>query len=151
MHLYPIIKFPINLNGRELIARLSPKDTVFEIFYLDYHIEYIEEKDLDEARKMIPTGIYRDKNYIEIVNTIEEKYETLNPKDKTNYIIDDSLELWHGGLINIKVENRYVDTGEILLNFFDGEEFYGESMMLEEVIVLRDKLNLVIQRLKNIE
>jgi len=56
-------------------------------------------------------------------------------------LYDENMELWNGSEIIIKVEDRYLDSGEILLSFDDTMDWYTESFILSNLIVFRDKIN----------
>jgi len=56
-------------------------------------------------------------------------------------LYNETIELWNGSKVTIAVEDRYLDSGEILLSFDDSMDWYTESFILSNLIAFRDKLN----------
>ena len=66
-------------------------------------------------------------------------------------LVDKNIELWHGGKIKLLVEDRFIDSGEIFLNFDNGMDSYTESLILDNLLELRDKINEIIEQCKEIK
>lgn len=62
-----------------------------------------------------------------------------------------TTELWNGSTIEILVEDRYIDSGEILIHYSDDMESATVSLILDNLIEFRDNLDLVIEILKKVK
>lgn len=60
-------------------------------------------------------------------------------------------ELWNGSTNEILVEDSYMDTGEILINFSDDMESATASLTLDNLVEIRNNLSLVIDILHKVK
>lgn len=64
-------------------------------------------------------------------------------------LIQRKINNWCGE-IKICVEDRYLDSGEILMIFDDSLESYTASLTLNDLIKFRDNINEIIEELKTV-